>query len=95
MAWKLSIIVPLKKVTHPKTASDLRPVALNPLPEKLMEKLICGRLQKWLLDNKILSDAQHGFRKKRSTVSAIASLFDSLYRNINNNISHTRMIKKL
>ena len=110
-AWKLSTIVPLPKVPHPKTASDLRPVALTPLPGKLMEKLTCGRLQKWLVDNKILSSDQHGFRKNKSTVSAIASLLDSLHKNINDNrnsyivyldlkkafdtIPHTRMIAKL
>ena len=36
-AWKLSTIVSLPKVPHPNSASDLRPVALTPLPGKLME----------------------------------------------------------
>ena len=110
-AWKLSTIVPLPKVPHPKTASDLRPVALTPLPGKLMERLICSRLQGWLSDNGVLSEAQHGFRKKKSTISAIVSLLDAIYKNINNNnnsyiiyldlkkafdtISHEKMIKKL
>ena len=96
---------------HPKTASDLRPVALTPLPGKLMERLICSRLQGWLSDNGVLSEAQHGFRKKKSTISAIVSLLDAIYKNINNNnnsyiiyldlkkafdtISHEKMIKKL
>ena len=111
IAWKLSTIVPLPKVSHPNTASNLRLVALTPLPGKLMEKLICVRLQKWLADNKVLSRNQHGFRKKKSTISAIALLLDSLYREINENrnvyivyldlkkafntISHDRMISKL
>ena len=79
-AWKLSTIVPLPKVTHPNTASDLRPVALTPLPGKLMEKLVCRRLQSWMSDNGLLSDAQHGFRKGKSTISAIAALLDELYK---------------
>ena len=109
--WKLSTIVPLPKVSCPNTASELRPVALTPLPGKLMEKLVCKRLQSWISDNNLLSDRQHGFRKGRSTVSAIAALLDELYRNINKNknsfiiyldlkkafdtISHTKLIFKL
>ena len=110
-AWKLSTIVPLPKVPHPTSASDLRPVALTPLPGKLMEKLICRRLQEWLSENEILSAAQYGFRKKKSTVSAITSFLDAIYKNINNKndpwiiyldlkkafdtISHEKMIEKL
>ena len=54
-AWKLSTIVPLPKVSHPNSASDLRPVALTPLPGKLMEKLICSRLQGWISENRLLT----------------------------------------
>ena len=109
-AWKLSTIVPLPKVPHPNSASDLRPVALTPLPGKLMEKLICGRLQEWLLGNGVLSTAQHGFRKKKSTISAIAAFLNAIYNNINDKkdsyiiyldlkkafdtISHEKMIQK-
>ena len=85
-AWKLSTIVPLPKVPHPRSPSDLRPVALTPLPGKLMVKLIRGRIQGWLSDNEILSIAQHGFRKKKSTISAIASFLDTIYNDINNKI---------
>ena len=85
--WKLSSIVPLPKITNPTNASDLRPVALTPLPGKLLEKLICKRLQNWLEINNILTETQHGFRKGRSTISAIVSLLNDiyLYININNN----------
>ena len=110
-AWKLSTIVPLPKVPNPKSASDLRLVALTPLPGKLMEKLICNRFQCWILDNKLLSEVQHGFRKRKSTVTAIAALLNELYNNINLNknsliiyldlkkafdtISHEKMLDKL
>ena len=110
-SWKLSTIVPLPKIPHPSTASDLRPVALTPLPGKLMEKLICNRLQRWISNNDLLSDAQHGFRKEKSTVSAIAAFLNEIYKNINRNknsyiiyldlkkafdtISHSNLLNKL
>ena len=84
-AWKLSTIVPLPKIPHPDTANGLRPVALTLLPGKLMEKLICGRFQSWITNNELLSNSQHGFRKKRSTVSAIATLLNDLYKDVNDN----------
>ena len=86
-SWKLSTVVPLPKVSHPKTASDLRPVALTPLPGKLLEKLICSRLQTWIMNNNILSDCQHGFRKKKSTISAIAQLLNDIYTHINRRVN--------
>ena len=65
--WKLSSVIPLPKVNNPKIASDLRPVALTPLPGKLFEELMCTslKLQHWLDTNKILVANQHGFRKDR------------------------------
>ena len=81
--WKLSTIIPLPKVPLPKTASDLRPVALTPVPGKLLEKLICKRLQSWIGVNNILSNSQHGFRKNKSTISAISELLNDVYTSIN------------
>ena len=82
-AWKLSTIIPLPKVSHPKSTSDLRPVALTPLPGKLLEKLFCIRLQEWINNNNILTGNQHGFRKNKSTISAIAQLLNDVYTYIN------------
>ena len=84
-SWKLSSVVPLPlpKVTNPKIASDLRPVALTPLPGKLMEKLMRARLQLSLDANKILVDNQHGFRKERSTITAVCKFLDIIYTSLN------------
>ena len=92
-------------------ASDLRPVALTPLPGKLMEKLICSRLKIWLNSNNILSNSQHGFRKERSTITATCAFLNIIYNCINQNknptviyldlkkafdtVSHLKLINKL
>ena len=81
--WKLSSVVPLPKVNNPKTASDLRPVALTPLSGKLMEKLMCTRLQHWLGANDILTDNQHCFWKERSTITAICKFLGIIYNYLN------------
>ena len=50
MPWKISIFVPLPKVTNPLSTSDSIPFSLIPLPGKTLEHilvlhvvLVCGR----------------------------------------------------
>ena len=88
-SWKLSSIVSLPKVNNPTSASELRPVALTPLPGKILEKLMCARLQNWLDYNKLLSNSQHGFRKERSTITAICAFLYIIYTYINQNKNPT------
>ena len=83
MKWKYSTVIPLSKVTNPKTASDMRPISLLPLPGKILEHIISKRLKNYLDTNMILMVKQYGFRKKKSTLSAIVELLDKVYVNIN------------
>ena len=83
--WKTATIVPLPKVNNPKTASDMRPISLLPFPGKLLE-IIVGRHLKIYLDIYcILLSKQHGFRKKRLTLSAIVQFLHDVYNNLNIN----------
>ena len=61
--WKKGTIVPLPKINIPKTASDLRPISLLPLPGKVLEHIISKRLKAFLYERNILTEKQHGFRK--------------------------------
>ena len=62
LAWKTSIVVPILEDGTPKLASDLRPISLIPLPGKILEHLVSGRLKKYMSLNSILTPNQHGFR---------------------------------
>ena len=84
-SWKQGTIVPLPKISNPKTASDMRPIALLPLPGKIMEYIISKRLKTYLYENEVLTARQHGFRKKKSTLSAIIEFLNTIYQNINEN----------
>ena len=44
-AWKRATIVPLPKVSNPKTVSDMRPISLLPFPGKVMEMIVSQRLK--------------------------------------------------
>ena len=82
--WKKAMVVPLPKVASPKTVSDMRPISLLPLPGKILEIIISKRLKQFLDENKILCN-RHGFRKKRSTLSAIVEFLHDVYNNLNEN----------
>ena len=85
MKWKQATIVPLAKITNPQTVSDMRPISLLPLPGKILEIMVSKRLKHYLEENNILCRKQHGFRKKRSTLSAIVEFLHDVYRNLNEN----------
>ena len=46
---------------------------------KIIEKLVCIRSQEFLINNKILSDKQFGFRPNYSTESALHSILSKIY----------------
>ena len=81
--WKEGTVIPLPKVPIPKTASDMRPISLLPLPGKILEHIISKRLKFFMAENSILTDKQHGFRKNRSTLSAITEFLHTIYNNLN------------
>ena len=78
--WKKATIVPLPKVNNPKVVSDMRPISLLPFPGKIMEMIVSKRLKAYLEENNILSKKQHGFRKKKSTLSAIVEFLHDVYK---------------
>ena len=63
----------------------MRPISLLPLPGKILEIIISKRLKHFLRANNILCTRQHGFRKKRSTLSAIVEFLHDVYGNLNEN----------
>ena len=79
LKWKKATIVPLPKVKNPKTVSDMRPISLLPFPGKVLEMIVSQRLKAYLDSNRILSKKQHGFRKKKSTLSAIVEFLHDVY----------------
>ena len=61
--WRKAIIVPIPKCNIPEEIGDLRPIALTPLPGKIIERFIHTQLVNHLDDHGILTQYQNGFRK--------------------------------
>ena len=110
--WKTSIIVPIyKKNKKPHACSSYRPINLTCCVSKLMERVIHQKLMFYLRENNLISDVQHGFLTKRSTVTNLLSCtfdwvsyfnerkaFDIVYIDYEkafDKVSHPKMLYKL
>jgi hypothetical protein len=63
--WRDANIVPLFKKDERHLASNYRPVSLTSITCKILEHIVHSNIMDHFDKNKILTNAQHGFRKKR------------------------------
>ena len=64
-------MVPIPKVDNPSEIGDLGPIALTPLPGKILERFVHTQLLSHLDQYIILTEFQNGFRKNHSTIDTI------------------------
>jgi len=76
-------IIPIPKVSSPKSLDYFRPISLLPVFSKLFEKLIKTKMIKFIDKNKILTPSQYGFKVNSSSKLAITTFYDKLLNNIN------------
>ena len=74
--WKFTKIVPLHKKNSPLHRENYRPVAiLSPL-SKVLEKVMYQEIYSYFERNNLFHPSLHGYRKDRSTMSALISMYD-------------------
>ena len=75
-AWKFTKIVPLHKKLSPLKSENYRPVAiLSPL-SKVLEKVMYEHIYDYFSRNKLFHPSLHGYRRDRSTMTALLSMYD-------------------
>ena len=84
--WKITNVIPLKKVGDHTDVNNLRPVSLLPLPGKLAERLMHTHISDFVETNGLISSKQVGFLKGRSTISTVAELTDDIFLGLNNKV---------
>ena len=110
-AMKKSVIKPLYKKNSKLEIKNYRPISLLPVMSKILEKVMCNRLVKFLEKNNCLYEGQYGFRKNRGTVDAVTDSVISILNSIESNkkcalilldmskafdcISHCKLLVKL
>lgn len=108
---KIAKIKPLLKSDSGTSMENYRPICLLSSFSKIFEKYVAGKLIAFLDKYELLNDNQFGFRKGRSTTSAINKFLSTLYSHINDKkkcfgifldlskafdlVSHARLISKL
>ena len=76
--WKLPNVVPVFKKGNRDDPSNYRPVSLNSVPGKIMEKIILGVIEKHLKDNAVIAPSQHGFMRGKSCSTNLISFYDKV-----------------
>ena len=75
---KISVVSPIPKVDNPQLPEDYRPINNLPVLEKLVESIVIDQMNDFLETNKIITNAQHGFRAGHSTETALITLTDNI-----------------
>ena len=79
---KTAKVIPLYKSRDPQVLSNYRPISILTSMSKLLEKLVCNRLRKFLEKFDLLFKHQFGFRTGTSTEHAITILKDHISKEI-------------
>ena len=69
-SWKEAAVTPVLKKGSPQILNNYRPVSCLPAASKVLEIVVCSQLSDYLESNGLLPGNQHGFRPRRSTMTA-------------------------
>ena len=76
--WKHSIVHPIFKSGNPSDPTNFRPISIVPVIMKVVERVIHQQLYRYLSQNHLLANTQHGFRPRHSTETALLSVTDRI-----------------
>lgn len=78
--WKSANITPLFKKRDRNLPANYRPVSLTSVCSKILEHVVHSHIMSHMDHHNILTDSQHGFRKRRSTETQLILTIDDLAR---------------
>ena len=78
-AWKHALVTPIPKGKVAAEPSDTRPISILPAIMKVVERIVQRQLSGYLEQTSLIADAQHGYRKYRSTETALHVITDKIY----------------
>ena len=76
--WKIGHVIPVSKVSAPKSVNDFRPISLLPSLSKVFEHILHSQISSYLDSNSLLDPFQSGFRKNCGTTTALVKIVDDL-----------------
>ena len=82
--WKTANVVPIFKKGDRNRPEDYRPVSLTSIACKILEHIVCSSIHRHLEAHSILTDAQHGLRKRRSCETQLIITIQDLAKTVDN-----------
>ena len=76
--WKMSNVAPIFKKGSKSAPGNYRPVSLTCVLCKVMEKIICDAIIKHLKLYDLIRRSQHGFMRRKSTLTNLLSYLEDL-----------------
>ena len=73
---KLAKVLPLHKNGSKDDVNNYRPISLLVVWNKIFERVVFNRIFNYLEEHSYINENQFGFRKKHSTIDAVAKLFE-------------------
>ena len=109
--WKIANVTPIHKKGPKHVPSNYRPISLTSIICKIMERIIRDAIIDHMEDNRLFTDHQHGFRKRRSCITQLIEVIDEWTENLDkrenmdvvyldfqkafDTVPHKRLLKKL
>jgi hypothetical protein len=87
--WKTAKVKPLHKRGDKYNINNYRPISIIPVFAKILERLMYNRITSFLYENKILSEAQNGFRKGKSIETAVQSYIERIQKALDEQVYNT------
>ena len=81
--WKTALVTPVFKKGNRSDTGNYRPISLTSIACKILEHAIHSCIINHFEHNQILTDCQHGFRKRRSCETQLIMTVDDLARGLN------------
>ena len=77
--WKIARVSPIYEAGDKRDRGDYRPISVSSTVAGLFEKIVYPKLNKYLIENNIISAHQSGFRKGQSTATTLLSTTKSWF----------------
>lgn len=76
--WKVGRVIPVAKVSCPRSSNDYRPISILPVLAKVFETLMSKQINEYLDQNHLMSPLQSGFRIAHSCNTAALKVLEDL-----------------
>ena len=86
--WKIARVIPIHKSGSRKLPENFRPISVQPVLSKLLDKNVYRQYMDFLEEEKLVSDCQFGYRSRRSTNLAAILFVD----NVRNDVDKANLV---